>query len=114
LGTYRSDHGRTVLNSPEWATNLTHHEALEHIAKSKGFENWHQVASEAKLNRTTETSYRSGLLVAYDVKAIGEPFIFAKRTFWPGIDVVTMKQKAKRKMRFRPTQTSIWKNLESG
>jgi hypothetical protein len=50
------------------STNLMHYEALEHVAKSNGFENWHQVVYEAKLNRTTETSFRSGLLVAYDVK----------------------------------------------
>lgn len=49
-------------------TDLMHHEALENIAKSKGFENWHHVVSEAKLNQTTEASHRSGLLVAYDVK----------------------------------------------
>ncbi|RJG22224.1 hypothetical protein [Massilia cavernae] len=50
------------------STNLMHHEALEQVAKSKGFENWHQVACEAKLNRASETSYQSGLLVAYDIK----------------------------------------------
>ncbi|MEC5161677.1 MULTISPECIES: hypothetical protein [unclassified Janthinobacterium] len=50
------------------STNLLHHQALEQVAKSKRFENWHQVVGEAKLNRTTETAYRSGLLVAYDVK----------------------------------------------
>jgi hypothetical protein len=50
------------------STNLMHHEALEQVARSKGFENWHQVVCEAKLNRASETSYRSGLLVAYDVK----------------------------------------------
>lgn len=50
------------------STGLMHHEALDSVAKSIGFENWHQVVSEAKLNQTTETSYRSGLLVAYDVK----------------------------------------------
>jgi hypothetical protein len=48
--------------------DLMHYEALEHVAKSKGFETWHQVVCEAKFNRTTEISYRSGLLVAYDVK----------------------------------------------
>lgn len=50
------------------STNVPHHEALEQVAKSRGFEGWHQVVCEAKLNRTSETSYRSGLLVAYDVK----------------------------------------------
>ena len=49
-------------------TNITHHEALEQIAKSKGFENWHQVVSEAKLNSASEASFRSGLIVAYDIK----------------------------------------------
>jgi hypothetical protein len=50
------------------STNLLHHQALEHVAKSKGFEDWHHVVREAKLNLTTEAAYRSGLLVAYDVK----------------------------------------------
>lgn len=50
------------------STNLTHHESLEQIAKSKGFANWHQVSSEAKINRASETSFRSGLIVAYDIK----------------------------------------------
>lgn len=50
------------------STSLKHHEALEQVAELKGFESWHQVVCEAKLNRASETSYRSGLLVAYDVK----------------------------------------------
>ena len=50
------------------SASVLHHEALLQVAKSKGFESWHHVVCEAKLNRSTETASRSGLIVAYDVK----------------------------------------------
>lgn len=50
------------------SSQLTHHQALDHIAKTKRFDSWHHVVTEAKLNRISETAYRSGLVVAYDIK----------------------------------------------
>jgi hypothetical protein len=47
---------------------LPHHQALDQIAIAKGFDNWHHVVTEAKLNRLSEAAYRSGLVVAYDIK----------------------------------------------
>jgi hypothetical protein len=51
---------------------LPHHQALEQVAKSLEFDNWHHVVTEAKLNLVSETAYRSGLIVAYDIKAAME------------------------------------------
>ena len=47
---------------------LPHHQALDQVAIAKGFDNWHHVVTEAKLNRLSEAAYRSGLVVAYDIK----------------------------------------------
>lgn len=47
---------------------LPHHQALDQVAIAKGFDNWHHVVTEAKLNQLSETAYRSGLVVAYDIK----------------------------------------------
>jgi hypothetical protein len=47
---------------------LPHHQALDQVAIAKGFDNWHHVVTEAKLNHLSETAYRSGLVVAYDIK----------------------------------------------
>lgn len=48
--------------------DLSHVQALDHIARINRFDSWRHVVTEAKLNRISETAYRSGLLVAYDVK----------------------------------------------
>jgi hypothetical protein len=50
------------------SNGLPHHQALDQVAIAKGFDNWHHVVTEAKLNRLSETAYRSGLVVAYDIK----------------------------------------------
>jgi hypothetical protein len=50
------------------STALPHHQALDQVAIAKGFDNWHHVVTEAKLNLFSETAYRSGLVVAYDIK----------------------------------------------
>lgn len=50
------------------STQVPLHEALERVAKSKGFLSWHQLAHEAKQNQVTETAFRSGLIVAYSLK----------------------------------------------
>ncbi|WP_151447103.1 hypothetical protein [Lacisediminimonas profundi] len=47
---------------------LSHHEALEQVATANGFDNWHQVVNQAKLNELSEAACRSGLVVAYDIK----------------------------------------------
>lgn len=50
------------------SSDLSHVQALDHIARINRFDSWRHVVTEAKLNRITETAYRSGLLVAYDIK----------------------------------------------
>jgi hypothetical protein len=40
--------------------HMPHHQALDHIAKSKGFDNWHHLITEAKLNSVSETAYSFG------------------------------------------------------
>ena len=47
---------------------LSHHQALDQVARANRFDNWHHVVTEAKLNQLSETAYRSGLVVAYDIK----------------------------------------------
>ena len=55
--------------------NLSHHQALELIAKANRFKDWHHVVTEAKLNRISETAFRSGLVVAYDIKDATESWV---------------------------------------
>jgi hypothetical protein len=50
------------------STELSHHQALEQIAKQNQFASWRHVVAEAKLNRISESAYRTGLVVAYDIK----------------------------------------------
>lgn len=47
---------------------LSHNQALDQVAKANRFDNWHHVVTEAKQNRASEVAYRSGLIVAYDIK----------------------------------------------
>jgi hypothetical protein len=50
------------------SSQLSHHQALDHVAKAHSFDNWHHVVTEAKLNCVSEKAYRSGIVVAYDIK----------------------------------------------
>lgn len=50
------------------SSDIAHHEALELVAKANRFDSWHHVVTEARLNRITEIAFRSGLIVAYDIK----------------------------------------------
>lgn len=50
------------------SSELSHYQALNQIAIANRFENWHHVVNEAKLNLLSETAFRSGLVVAYDIK----------------------------------------------
>src|SRR5450830_791740 len=56
------------------ATRITHNQALEQVAASRGFESWYQLAHEAKLNSVTETAFRAGLIVAYSLKDAMDSF----------------------------------------
>jgi hypothetical protein len=47
---------------------IADHEALERVAKSAGFDNWHQVTMVAADSAYAETAHRSGLIVALDIK----------------------------------------------
>jgi hypothetical protein len=50
------------------SSELSHHQALEQVAKEHRFASWRHVVTEAKLNRISESAYRTGLVVAYDIK----------------------------------------------
>ncbi|WP_028633976.1 hypothetical protein [Pseudomonas parafulva] len=45
---------------------ITHHEALEIVAKTVGFDSWHQVAGAAEKCRPIEDAFRRGFLLAFD------------------------------------------------
>jgi hypothetical protein len=47
---------------------LSHHEALDQTAQQGGYHHWHHVTEMATITEPSETAYRSGLLVAFDVK----------------------------------------------
>lgn len=51
---------------------IPHHEALERVAKSLNFENWHQVTVAAAETEAAENAHRSGLIIALDVKDASE------------------------------------------
>jgi hypothetical protein len=57
------------------SADLSHHQALDLVAKANRFDNWHQVVTEAKANRVSEAAYRSGLVVAYEIKDATESWI---------------------------------------
>lgn len=50
------------------SSDLTHNQALDQIAKANRFDNWFHLITEAKLNHISEAAFRSGLIVAYDIK----------------------------------------------
>lgn len=50
------------------SSELSHHQTLDKVAIANRFENWHHIVNEAKLNLLSETAFRSGLVVAYDIK----------------------------------------------
>lgn len=45
---------------------ITHHEALEIVAKTVGFDSWHRVAGAAEKCRPVEDAFRRGFLLAFD------------------------------------------------
>lgn len=47
---------------------IPHNQALEKVAKSAGFDNWHQVTVSAAETAYVETAHRSGLIIALDIK----------------------------------------------
>jgi len=49
-------------------SGISHHEALDQVAKSAGFEHWHNVSDSAKAFEPTEQSYYFGVMIAMDVK----------------------------------------------
>jgi len=51
---------------------IPHHEALERVAKSLNFDNWHQIALAAAETEPAENAHRSGLIIALDVKNASE------------------------------------------
>jgi hypothetical protein len=49
-------------------SEITHHEALEQTALANGFQNWNQAAQLAKETQPSEAAYRSGFVLAFDIK----------------------------------------------
>lgn len=47
---------------------LSHHEALNQIAKKFDYHHWHHVTKMQAITEPSEMAYRKGLLVAFDVK----------------------------------------------
>jgi hypothetical protein len=47
---------------------LSHHEALELVAKKYQYHHWHHVTEMSALTEPTEKAYRQGLLIAFDIK----------------------------------------------
>lgn len=45
---------------------LSHHEALDQVAKKLHYHHWHHVIEMAAITAPTEDAYRNGFLVAYD------------------------------------------------
>ncbi len=49
-------------------SGVTHHEALDQIAKAVGFDHWHHVSESAKAFAPTESAYFFGVIIAMDIK----------------------------------------------
>lgn len=49
-------------------SGVSHHEALDQVAKSVGFDHWHHVSESAKAFAPTESAYYFGVLIAMDIK----------------------------------------------
>ena len=47
-------------------SGLSHHDALDQVAKIAGFHHWHHVTEMAARTAPTEEAFRNGLIVAYD------------------------------------------------
>ncbi|TVT57570.1 MAG: hypothetical protein FHK80_08650 [Azoarcus sp. PHD] len=47
---------------------ISHHEALDQVAKKVGFDHWHHVSESAKAFAPTEQAYYFGTIIAMDVK----------------------------------------------
>lgn len=49
-------------------SGVSHHEALDQVAKGAGFDHWHHVSELAKSFAPTESAYYSGVVIAMDIK----------------------------------------------
>lgn len=47
---------------------IPHHQALEQVAVTNGFNHWHHVVESANLTSLTEKAFYNGLIIAMDVK----------------------------------------------
>lgn len=47
---------------------ISHHEALDQVAKAANFNHWHHVAESAKSFEPTEQAYYFGVIIAMDIK----------------------------------------------
>lgn len=51
---------------------IPHHLALERVARSLNFENWHQITAAAAATSLSEAAHRSGLIIGLDLKDASE------------------------------------------
>jgi len=54
---------------------ISHHEALDQIAKQFRYHHWHHVTEMAAITAPTEEAYRNGVLVAYDFSDISDCYM---------------------------------------
>ena len=47
-------------------SGISHHEALDQVAQSAGFNHWHHVVEIAAITAITEDAYRHGFIVIYE------------------------------------------------
>jgi hypothetical protein len=47
---------------------ISHHEALDQVAKAAGFNHWHHVSESASAFKPTEQAYYFGVIIAMDIK----------------------------------------------
>ena len=49
-------------------SGISHHDALDLVAQSAGFNHWHHVSESAKTFKPTEQAYYFGVIIAMDIK----------------------------------------------
>ena len=51
-------------------TGISHHEALDQVAKAAGLNHWHHVSESANAFKPTENAYYFGVIIAMDMKDV--------------------------------------------
>jgi hypothetical protein len=66
------EHFKQLARKLKRSEGIPHHSALERVAMSLQFDNWHQIAVAAAETRHSEMAHRSGLIIGLDVKDASE------------------------------------------